>query len=245
MFGCTIKLYKISRDLNVLPRQELYELLNKTWVYNSFRDLKIYKDLNVNHDVTSISQGTIIETVVQQAEHAYKGEIDKVNNILLTSPTGAGKSLLFQLSAIYLAEHFGLLTIVVSPLVALMNDQVDGLKYDGVATLNSNKTAADKEYILRGVRDNTINLLYLSPELLLSYSIKTFIGDRKLGLLVVDEAHTVTTWGRDFRVDYWFLGDYLRKARRVLKYPFPIFALTATAVWDPTGKNGSPVKPCV
>ena len=237
MFGCTIKLYKISRDLNVLPRQELYELLNKTWGYNSFRDLKIYKDLNVNHDVTNISQGTIIETVVQQAEHAYKGEIDKVNNILLTSPTGAGKSLLFQLSAIYIAEHFGLLTIVVSPLVALMNDQVDGLKYDGVATLNSNKTAADKEYILRGVRDNTINLLYLSPELLLSYSITTFIGDRKLGLLVVDEAHTVTTWGRDFRVDYWFLGDYLRKARRVLKYPFPIFALTATAVWDPTGKN--------
>jgi len=77
----------------------------------------------------------------------------------------------------------------------------------------------------------------LSPELLLSYTIRTFIGKRKLGLLVVDEAHTVTTWGRDFRVDYWFLGDYLRKTRRILNYPFPIFALTATAVWDPSGKN--------
>ena len=53
----------------------------------------------------------------------------------------------------------------------------------------------------------------------------------------MDEAHTVTTWGRDFRVDYWFLGDYLRKTRRILHYPFPIFALTATAVWDPSGKN--------
>ena len=82
-----------------------------------------------------------------------------------------------------------------------------------------------------------INLLYLSPELLLSYTIKTFIGERTLGLLVVDEAHTVTTWGRDFRVDYWFLGDYLRKSRRILRYQFPIFALTATAVWDPSGKN--------
>lgn len=238
MFGLSVSISKITRDLNIQPRQELYDLLRRTWGYESFRILKMYKDPNVSHDVTEISQGSIIETVVQQAEHAYKGEKDKVNNILLTSPTGAGKSLLFQLSAIWLAEKYGLLTIVVSPLVALMNDQVDGLTgYDAVATLNSNKTAADKEAILRGVREGSINLLYLSPELLLSYTITSFIGERKLGLLVVDEAHTVTTWGRDFRVDYWFLGDYLRKARRLLKYPFPIFALTATAVWDPSGKN--------
>lgn len=238
IFGLNVSISKVTRDLNIQPRQELYDLLKRTWGYETFRSLKMYKDLNVNHEVTEISQGSIIETVVQQAEHAYKGKKDKVNNVLLTSPTGAGKSLLFQLSAICLAEKYGLLTIVVSPLVALMNDQVDGLAgYNAVATLNSNKTAADKEAILRGVREGAINLLYLSPELLLSYTITSFIGDRKLGLLVVDEAHTVTTWGRDFRVDYWFLGDYLRKARRLLKYPFPIFALTATAVWDPTGKN--------
>lgn len=238
LFGCEINISKITRDLNETPRQELYDVLKRTWGYDSFRDLKMYKDLNVNHEVINISQGSIIETVVQQAEHAYNGERDKVNNILLTSPTGAGKSLLFQSAAIFLAEQYGLLTIVVSPLVALMNDQVEGLiGYDAVATLNSNKTAADKEAILSGVREGSINLLYLSPELLLSYSIKSFIGERKLGLLVVDEAHTVTTWGRDFRVDYWFLGDYLRKARRILNYPFPIFALTATAVWDPSGKN--------
>lgn len=238
LMGIGIRLSKITRDLNIQPRQDLYDLLKRTWGYDSFRNLKMYKDLNINHDVTEISQGSIIETVVQQAEYAYYGEKDKVNNVLLTSPTGAGKSLLFQLSAICLAEKYGLLTIVVSPLVALMNDQVEGLSgYDAVATLNSNKTAADKEAILRGVREGTINLLYLSPELLLSYTITSFIGERKLGLLVVDEAHTVTTWGRDFRVDYWFLGDYLRKARRILKYPFPIFALTATAVWDPSGRN--------
>lgn len=238
MFGLKIQISKVARDLNIEPRPELYDLLKKTWGYDSFRSLKMYKDLSVNHDVMEISQGSIIETVVQQAEHAYKGEKNKVNNVLLTSPTGAGKSLLFQLSAICLAEKYGLLTIVVSPLVALMNDQVEGLTgYDAVATLNSNKTAADKEAILAGVREGRINLLYLSPELLLSYTITSFIGDRQLGLLVVDEAHTVTTWGRDFRVDYWFLGDYLRKARRILRYPFPIFALTATAVWDPTGKN--------
>lgn len=238
LFGYPVGIYRISRDISIEPRPELYEVLKKVWGYDSFRSLKMYKDLSVNHDVVDISQGSVIETVVQQAEYAYHGEKDKVGNVLLTSPTGAGKSLLFQLSAIYLAEKYGLLTIIVSPLVALMNDQVEGLTgYKGVATLNSNKTAADKESILNGVREGAVNLLYLSPELLLSYTISSFIGDRKLGLLVVDEAHTVTTWGRDFRVDYWFLGDYLRKSKRILNYPFPIFALTATAVWDPSGKN--------
>ena len=238
LFGCPIHMYKLSRVINIEPRNELYDYLKKVWGYDSFRQLKMYNDLSVNHDVIEISQGSIIETVIQQAEHAYNGDIRNVGNVLLTSPTGAGKSLLFQLAAIYLAEKYGLLTIIVSPLVALMNDQVEGLTgYDAVATLNSNKTAAEKESILEGVIKGKINLLYLSPELLLSYTIKTFIGERKLGLLVVDEAHTVTTWGRDFRVDYWFLGDYLRKTKRILKYPFPIFALTATAVWDPSGKN--------
>lgn len=238
LFGCPIHLHKLSRNISVKPRQELYDLLKSVWGYDTFRKLKMYKDLSFNHDIVEISQGSIIETVIQQAEHAYRGEKNNVGNVLLTSPTGAGKSLLFQLAAIYLAEKYGLLTIVVSPLVALMNDQVEGLTgYEGVATLNSNITAAEKESILEGVRNGKVNLLYLSPELLLSYTITSFIGERKLGLLVVDEAHTVTTWGRDFRVDYWFLGDYLRKTRRILNYPFPIFALTATAVWDPSGKN--------
>lgn len=237
-FGCPIRLHKISRNLSVKPRTELYELLKEVWGYDSFRMLKIYSDLSVNRNIVEISQGSIIETVIRQAEYAYRGEKDKVGNVLLTSPTGAGKSLLFQSAAIYLAEKYRLLTIIVSPLVALMNDQVEGLTgYGAVATLNSNKTAADKEDILEGVRNGKLHLLYLSPELLLSYTINNFIGERKLGMLVVDEAHTVTTWGRDFRVDYWFLGDYIRKTRRILKYPFPIFALTATAVWDPSGKN--------
>lgn len=238
MTGNDIHISIVSRNLEVAPRVELFKTLNRVWGYSSFRQLSIYKDLSQSHNTVDISQGSVVETVVRQAEHAYYGEAEKVSNILLTAPTGAGKSLLFQLSAIYLAEKYGLLTLVISPLVALMNDQVEGLTgYKAVATLNSNKTAAEKAAILQGVRNGSVNMLYLAPELLLSYSIHTFIGERKLGLLVVDEAHTVTTWGRDFRVDYWFLGDYLRKARRHLKYQFPIFALTATAVWAPNGRN--------
>lgn len=218
-------------------RPELYDILKKVWNYDSFRDLEIYKDLNIDHTTTKVSQGEVIETVVREAENALNKH--PMKNVLLTAPTGAGKSLLFQLAAIYLAEHYESLTIIISPLVALMNDQVINLqhRYPHVATLNGNQTIIERETIQQGILDGDINILYLAPELLLSYTINTFIGDRKIGLLVVDEAHTVTTWGRDFRVDYWFLGDYLRQSKRILDYQFPIFALTATAVWDPTRRN--------
>ena len=198
----------------------------------------MYEDLNINKNIIRISQGEIIETVIRESEIALNNSRN-TRNVLLTSPTGAGKSLLFQLASIYIAEKYQCLSIIVSPLVALMNDQVGNLvgNYKGVATLNGNIPVSQKEEIIEKVKTGEINILYLAPELLLSYSINSFIGERRIGLFVVDEAHTVTTWGRDFRVDYWFLGDYIRKSKRVLGYSFPIFALTATAVWDPSGKN--------
>lgn len=228
-----------KNEVKVDVRQELKDLLKSTWGYDSFRSLQMYNDLDVDRSIVSVSQGEIIETVVRQAEEALHPTGKNINNVLLTSPTGAGKSLLFQLSAIYLANKYQTLTIVVSPLVALMNDQVENLvgNYKGVATLNGNMSANDKEEVTQMVQEGKINILYLAPELLLSYTISSFIGNRRIGLFVIDEAHTVTTWGRDFRVDYWFLGDYLRSAKRQLKQEFPIFALTATAVWDPSGKN--------
>jgi RecQ family ATP-dependent DNA helicase len=235
-----IELISSQNDIISLPRKELYDLLKEIWNYHDFRNLGIYKDLSRGRDIIEISQGEIIETVLSEAEKVIlnRNETD-MRNILLTAPTGAGKSLLFQLAAIYLARNHGTLTIIISPLVALMNDQVNGLydKYENVAALNSDKSPQDKSEILEKIQTGEINILYMAPELLLSYTISTFIGERRIGLLVVDEAHTVTTWGRDFRVDYWFLGEYIRKAKRNLGYSFPIFALTATAVWDPSGKN--------
>lgn len=217
-------------------REELFTTLNRVWGYNSFRKLKMYEDLDVNRNVAFISQGEIIETVVSEAENAMRGK--SYNNILLTSPTGAGKSLLFQLAAIYLAEQYQLLTIVVSPLIALMDDQVCNLQsmFSKVAALNGNKTANETTEILKKTQNGGIDILYISPELMLSHSLNSIIGNRKIGLVVIDEAHTVTTWGRDFRVDYWFLGDYLRSTKQYLN-EFPIFALTATAVWDPSRRN--------
>src|SRR5699024_1071682 len=75
-----------------------------------------------------------------------------------------------------------------------------------------------------------VNMLYLSPETLQSRSdIQMLIGERRIGLVIIDEAHIVTTWGKSFRADYWYLGIYLQKLRK--KYRFPIVTFTATAIF--------------
>lgn len=239
-FGGVLSFVKMDDSAKCGYRPELLDTMKEIWGYDSFRNISTYKNLYAGKETMDISQGDIIETVIQQAEIALGMRTDGgMHNVLLTAPTGAGKSILFQLPAIYLASKYQALTIVVSPLVALMSDQVNELtgKYEGAATLNSMVSAAEKARVMEGVLSGQVNLLYLAPELLLSYSISTFIGTRRIGLFIIDEAHTVTTWGRDFRVDYWFLGDYLRTQKRYLGYSFPLFALTATAVWDPSGRN--------
>lgn len=116
---------------------------------------------------------------------------------------------MFQLPAIYLGKEYNLLTIVVSPLKALIVDQVEGLQdlgYQRVAYASSDLSPEQKMEVYRAVREGEVDLFYLSPELLLSYDIKHFVGNRRIGMVVIDEAHTVTTWGKEFRVDYWFWG---------------------------------------
>jgi ATP-dependent DNA helicase RecQ len=217
-------------------RPELNDLLQKHWDSPTFRDLEIYNDPDVSTELIRISQAAVVEEVIQQFEN---GNIHQksVRDIFLTAPTGAGKSLLFQLPAIYLAEKYNAVTVVISPLIALMKDQVIALRkdrqFDGVAYINSELSLIEREDIIDQVHNGDISILYLSPELLLSYELSMFIGDRSLGLLVIDEAHLVTTWGRDFRVDYWYLGNYIKKIRKYYdKYKFPVMAVTATAVYS-------------
>ncbi len=216
-----------------IPSKELLEDLKKYWGKNAgFRNISIYKNPQFSAETIQLSQGKIVELIIEEYKNARKD--NEYRDILLTAPTGAGKSLLFQLPAFKISS-LGDVTIVVSPLIALMQDQVNAIRrdrnFDKVAYLNSTLSLVERERVIEDCKTNAIDVLYMSPELLLSYDISFFIGDRKLGLLVIDEAHLITTWGRDFRVDYWFLGNHVRKMRVHNGHSFPMVAVTATAIY--------------
>lgn len=226
-----IALYEEKLEYN---DAQFLPLLKRYWGdHASFRPLLFYKDPDRTHETQIISQGQIIAEIVDQCELAADGEL--YSNIFITAPTGAGKSILFQLPALYLAEKYNLVTIVVSPLIALMNDQVDQLQRErGIsiaACINSTMTIDERLDTVAQICAGKKSLLYLAPELLLSTNLQSFLGGRRVGLVVIDEAHTVTSWGRDFRSDYWFLGDFLKKAKRN-GLSFPVLCLTATAVYS-------------
>ena len=141
---------------------------------------------------------------------------------LVVMPTGAGKSLCFQLPALYREG----VAVVVSPLIALMKDQVDALTTLGVATtlINSSITPDERETRLRQVIDGEVRILYVAPERFRGGGFARRLGQAKVGLFVIDEAHCLSQWGHDFRPDYLRLGQ----VRAELGYP-PTIAATATA----------------
>lgn len=227
-----INIYSKKETIEEEVRDQFQQILEKYWGSDSFRNLLFYKEPDYSNKKNNVSQGQVIEYLVKQAESAIFGQ--KYRDVFITAPTGAGKSLLFQIPAIYLSENDNLVTVVVSPLKALMYDQVNSLREKGVSTacyINSDISYIKKQETIEALHNGEKSILYLSPELLLSYSISEFIGDRQIGLLVIDEAHLVSTWGRDFRVDYWYLGKYIRNIRKYSQQHFPIVALTATAVY--------------
>ena len=221
---------------------EISELMKQYWGYSEFRDIRMYDIEAVNKGikkVVSVSQERIISDLVTQVEKCRQKKAFR--DIFVTAPTGAGKSLMFQLPAMYLAEKYGLLTMVITPLIGLMNDQVQAMEakgYHKARTINSDISPILKNEILEEVANGTCDILYLSPESLLSHGdITTLIGNRRIGMLIVDEAHIVTTWGKQFRPDYWFLGDYVNKLRAAQQkqlenpMPFVIATFTATAIY--------------
>lgn len=230
--GIEVVFGKLPTDELPDPRTECYSILKKYWGSNSFRELNFYGSPDYNRDISKTNQGKLIEYILSQVEKSQNRE--SFRDIFITAPTGSGKSILFQIPAIYLHEKYNYVTIVISPLIALMHDQVDGLKKMGVdiaCFINSELSIYEKEEILNKIKSGEKSIIYISPEMLLSYSIEHFIGDRKVGLFVIDESHLVTTWGRDFRVDYWFLGRYITNNRKKTGQVFPMLALTATAVY--------------
>lgn len=218
---------------------EYLTVLKTVYGYDNFRNIEFYKNIGSHNaesrkETINISQAQIIDDIVIQAEKAMAGETFR--DVYITASTGAGKSVMFQIPALYLAEKYSKdkpLTLVISPLIGLMNDQVDSMKRKGVsssATINGNTPPYEKEKILERIQNQEVNVLYLSPETLQARSdIKMLIGERNLGVVIIDEAHIVTTWGKSFRADYWYLGIYLAKLRK--QYKFPIVTFTATAIY--------------
>lgn len=220
----------------VIENEEAYlKILKDVYGYDRYHNIEFYKSIESHSKETiSISQAQIIDDIVIQAEKAMRGEA--IRDVYITASTGAGKSLMFQIPALYLAQKYSNdkpLTLVISPLIGLMNDQVSNMRKKGVnssATINGNTPLYEKEKILAQVQNQEVDVLYLSPETLQARSdIKMLIGDRKIGIVIIDEAHIVTTWGKSFRADYWYLGIYLAKLRK--EYKFPIITFTATAIY--------------
>ena len=154
---------------------------------------------------------------------------------LVIMPTGMGKSICFQIPALLMAKRFRTdlkagepqpITLVLSPLIALMKDQVDALKNKGIDAefINSSLSREDREARYRGLADGKFDLLYVTPERFRKPEFREPLSQRKVTLLAVDEAHCVSEWGHDFRPDYTRLDDI----RRELGRPTTI-ALTATA----------------
>ena len=141
---------------------------------------------------------------------------------LVLMPTGGGKSLCYQLPALRLDG----LTLVVSPLIALMKDQVDGLKSNGIpaAFLNSSLTFAEMRRVQAQAQQGVLKILYVAPERLSNPAFQDFLARLKVSLVAVDEAHCISVWGHDFRPEYRRLGELRQSLPGV-----PFLALTATA----------------
>ena len=155
-------------------------------------------------------------------------------SLLAIFPTGGGKSLTFQLPALMAGRSVHGLTVVISPLQSLMKDQVDNLADKGITdavTINGMLDPITRSLSIQRVQDGEASLLYISPEMLRSKTIERILIARHVVRFIIDEAHCFSSWGHDFRVDYLYIGKFIRKyqQKKKCKNPIPVSCFTATA----------------
>ena len=168
---------------------------------------------------------------MQQAivEAAMAGE-----HVLGILPTGTGKSLCYQIPALSRYDKTGALTVVISPLVALMADQIAGLESHGIGScvaINGLLSLPERADVLDRVRLGDAGILIISPEQLRNRSLGRVLNQREIGAWVLDEAHCLSKWGHDFRPDYRYVGRFILKKAGQEPIP-PVLCLTATAKPD-------------
>ncbi len=166
-------------------------------------------------------------------ESAVKAAIQN-KSLLAVFPTGGGKSITFQIPALMAGENTKSLTVIISPLQSLMKDQVDNLERKGITdavTINGLLDPIERSKAIERVAEGSASILYISPESLRSVTIERLLLGRKIARFVIDEAHCFSSWGQDFRVDYLYIGDFIKllQKNKGLEDKIPVSCFTATA----------------
>ncbi len=209
-----------ERQIRLGELRALYRLEPHHFTPDILRELKALATPDLSSQLKSIFGFDHFRPGQEDIIHAVMAGRD----VLAIMPTGAGKSLTFQLPA----RLLGGVTLVISPLIALMKDQVDAMTEAGLKAtfLNSSLDAEERSKRIRAIRDGHIELLYAAPEGLELY-VASLLENLDLKLVAVDEAHCISQWGHDFRPAYRNLAGLKNRFRNV-----PILALTATATKD-------------
>lgn len=182
---------------------------------------KEFRPEPADHDGRPLQQSIV--------EAAMRGD-----HVLAILPTGTGKSLCYQVPALSRFDKTGALTVVISPLVALMSDQVAGLEAKNIrscAALNGLLSMPERADVLDRVRLGDIGILIVSPEQLRNRTLRKVLAQREIGAWVLDEAHCLSKWGQDFRPDYRYVSRFIREKAGDQPIP-PVLCLTATAKPD-------------
>lgn len=191
--------------------------------------------LNVRHNLKVIFGYDRFRTYDGEPlqEKAAQAAVDG-KSLLAIFPTGGGKSLTFQLPALIEGDTVHGLTVVISPLQSLMKDQVDNLNDRGIAdavTINGLLDPISRSLAIQQVLDGDASILYIAPEMLRSKTIERILLARHVVRFVIDEAHCFSSWGQDFRVDYLYIGKFIREyqQKKGCKTTIPVSCFTATA----------------
>jgi ATP-dependent DNA helicase RecQ len=166
-------------------------------------------------------------------ENAVQAAVDN-KSLLAVFPTGGGKSITFQVPALMAGQNVKGLTVVISPLQSLMKDQVDNLERIGITdavTINGLLDPIERAKSIERIQDGRASILYISPESLRSKTTERLLLGRKIVRFVIDEAHCFSSWGQDFRVDYLYIGDFIKSLQenKNLEDQIPVSCFTATA----------------
>ncbi|MDO0826026.1 RecQ family ATP-dependent DNA helicase [Desulfosporosinus nitroreducens] len=166
-------------------------------------------------------------------KNAVQAAVDN-KSLLAIFPTGGGKSITFQVPALMSGINTKGLTVVISPLQSLMKDQVDNLEKLNITdavTINGLLDPIEKAKALERVENGSASILYISPESLRSRTIERLLLGRNVIRFVIDEAHCFSSWGQDFRVDYVYIGDFIKsyQEKKSLSEGIPVSCFTATA----------------